>query len=733
MSHEGVTYIAAPTSPPSADARHISLGLTAWDYAFRGLALASVLLFVALAWDLLSHPNMPRFSTPESPAWFYAVYGFGILPLWWLVGTLIVWRVPGNLVGRFLILIMIGALGWQFTFGIGDWLGMRAAEFSSVAFVLFVFYWGSIGFPSLVFLLMVFPDGRWFPPRWRPWVLLFAVAKVLGTILEIVSYGPGTASLGPTVSFNPFFVPILAPYETLITRTIGSTGLIIVPGILMGIASLTLRYRSSSTRVQQQIKWLIWWSVVFVLMVPLYYVASLGIPIGNEQISAIVRVLTYFNLGGMLIAAIGVALLRYHLLDIDLILNRTLVYGGMTATVVIGYVLMVGLLSAQFRSGDNMPISLLTTGIIAILFQPVRERLHRAVNRLIYGERDEPYRLLSQLGQRLETTLAPNALLPTICESIAKALKVPYAAIELAVSEGTMETSASYPPSKTIGPTSSVVRFPLANQHETLGELIVAPRVGEDKFSAADVRLLTDLARQVGIAARAAQLTVELQHARARLVTAREEERRRIRRDLHDGLGPALAAQQLKVGAARALLTSNPAGTETLLSQLEGDIETAMMDIRRLVYELRPPALDELGLLGALRSQVAQYDSSALSIHFEATESLPTLSAAVEVAAYRIAREALTNVVHHARAKRCWVRVEIAAAGQGRSPAAQLLLEISDDGVGLTRDVRAGVGMMSMRERAVELGGTCIIENRDEGGTRVLAQLPIALQTGSDD
>jgi signal transduction histidine kinase len=220
----------------------------------------------------------------------------------------------------------------------------------------------------------------------------------------------------------------------------------------------------------------------------------------------------------------------------------------------------------------------------------------------------------------------------------------------------------------------------------------------------------------VRLADEALQLSADLQRSRERLVTAREEERRRLRRDLHDGLGPRLAAQTLKVGSARSLYPQDPAAADALLAGLETDIEAALTDIRRLVYDLRPPALDELGLVGAVRETAAQYGENGLSISLRTPERLPILPAAVEVAAYRIVQEALTNVVRHAHAGSCLIRLSLNDV---------LELEITDDGVGLPADRRAGVGLSSMRERAAELGGTCLIEPAPSGGVRVLARLPL--------
>jgi signal transduction histidine kinase len=305
-------------------------------------------------------------------------------------------------------------------------------------------------------------------------------------------------------------------------------------------------------------------------------------------------------------------------------------------------------------------------------------------------------------------------VLPAVVLTVREALKLPYVAIELE-RDGRFETVAAAGE-----PVDDPPRLPLIYRGEEVGRLALGTRTGDDAFGPADRRLLDDLAHQIGVAVHAVrladealQLSADLQRSRERLVTAREEERRRLRRDLHDGLGPRLAAQTLKVGSARSLYPQDPAAADALLAGLETDIEEALTDIRRLVYDLRPPALDELGLVGAVREATAQYREDGLS---RAPERLPLLPAAVEVAAYRIVQEALTNVVRHAHAGSCLVRLSLGDVVE---------LEITDDGVGLPADRRAGVGLSSMRERAAELGGKCVIEPLPSGGARVLARLPL--------
>ncbi len=299
---------------------------------------------------------------------------------------------------------------------------------------------------------------------------------------------------------------------------------------------------------------------------------------------------------------------------------------------------MVSILGTLLHASGNFLISLLATGLVAVLFQPLRARLQRVINRLMYGERDDPYAVLSRLGQRLEATLAPEAILPTIVETVAQALKLPYAAIALKQGDA-FTTAASYGL-----PQDKPFTLPLVYQTETIGQLQLAPRAPGDAFTAADQRLLEDIAHQAGVAVHAVRLTADLQRSRERLVTTREEERRRLRRDLHDGLGSTLAALHLQAGAIRTLMRHDLAAADAEILDVQAEIRSAIADIRRLVYALRPPAMDELGLVGAIRQYAAQYDlpgtphesEGCLRVAVEAPEELPVLPAAVEVAAYRI-------------------------------------------------------------------------------------------------
>jgi signal transduction histidine kinase len=317
----------------------------------------------------------------------------------------------------------------------------------------------------------------------------------------------------------------------------------------------------------------------------------------------------------------------------------------------------------------------------------------------MYGERDEPVAVLSRLGEQVESTGSPEDALISIVETVARALKLPYAGIELG-SEGRIAASYGLPK-------EDIIRLPMTYQSETTGYLLIAQRDPNETFNASDIALLENIARQAGAAAHAAKLTTDLRDSRQRLVTTREEERRRLRRDLHDGLGPTLATLTLKLDAITNLIKHDPEKAQNLISELKIQTQDTIQEIRELVYELRPPALDELGLAGAIQSFIDREFSHYPQIKFEVNSELPTLPAAFEVAIYRITIEALTNIERHANARQATILIS-----QNNN---ELLLKIYDDGSGLQDGYRAGVGMASMRERAEELGGKFSISSEGKG------------------
>jgi signal transduction histidine kinase len=555
-----------------------------------------------------------------------------------------------------------------------------------------------LGNTSLALFFFLFPNGR-FVPRWTMW---------LQPVL-----------LAPQLSI--FFLPDLALSRWLYgMRLVFST-------LSLTAASLAqlYRYLKVSDKIQrQQTKWAVSGILAAILGAQAIQIAfSLA---ADHGILIILLSRTMYYLALLLIpVSIGIAISRYRLWEIDFLLNRGIVYGTLTLLVAGLYVLVVGSLGVIFQTSSNLLISVVATGVVAVLFQPMRDWLQWGANHLVYGERNNPYRVLSHLGQRLEATLAPEAILPTIVETVAQAMRLPYAAIELNNADHSSPTTvAAY---GIRDGRARQYRVPLPYQGEQVGELVLVPGSAGEEFTQSDLRLLRDLAVQAAVAVRAVRLTAELQlmaadlqRSREQLVVAREEERRRLRRDLHDGLGPQLASQTFILAAVCKLLRTDPESAETLLGEAIKQAEEAVSDIRRVVYALRPPALDDLGLAGALKAEIDRYRASGVLITLQLPEKLPTLSAAVEVACYRIMQEALSNVVRHAHAHHCRISLEFEPLKNA------LQLEIEDDGAGLPASLKAGVGLSSMRERAEELGGTYeISRGRERGGTQISAILPL--------
>jgi signal transduction histidine kinase len=600
-----------------------------------------------------------------------------------LVALIVFLRKPGEWMPLFVAFFL---LVFSANNGVINALGLSSAAWVLPAHCLTAATW-----VSFLLFFTLFPGGH-FAPRWMRWVVIVYAAPMLsgiffpGTFLDLSTVLPWF----PTVYFPSLFA------------------------LMLGVQ--VYRYRRVSTTTQrQQTRWVVY-GISIMLALAIAFSLPMIFSLAYNQ-STFVFVLS----GGLanyilllLPLSIAVAMLRSRLWEIDTLINRTLVYGVLTLVISASYVLVVGALSSLFRIQDDLWVSLLVTGLVAVLFQPIRGWLQQGVNRLMYGQRDEPYAVLSRLSARLETSLAPDAVLPTIVETTAQALKLVYAAILLGSGES-QALGAEYPGhSEKWKQAVDLIHFQILYQGETLGELVVAPRTPGESFTEPDERLLADLARQAGTAIHAVRLTIDLQHAREQLVLALEEERRRLRRDLHDGLGPSLANIAMLAETARDLYEQDPSQAENILNKAVRQTQEAIEDIRRLVYNLRPPALDELGLIAALREQICEYEHTGIEFQFTAPDSLPQLPAAVEVAVYRITLEAVNNVVQHANAKQCLISLALAET---------LALSIWDDGIGVPLRHRAGVGLQSMRERAAELGGICMIEG-GERGTSIQVKLP---------
>ncbi|TFV80195.1 histidine kinase [Blastococcus sp. CT_GayMR20] len=619
--------------------------------------------------------------------------GFGMFAA---MGALLIGKRPRNAVGWVMagaaVLLALAPAGDHYAAWVLTTSG-RADPLAVLGAWVQGWYWLLMLWLVFAVLPVIFPDGRLPSRRWR----LPVGAGAVGAVAIVVSGMLPDTLTGQDVDYriaNPIGIDGLPGAEEQALFPVFS-GLSLI-GIVTAVAAVVVRFRRSRGAGRQQMKWFLF-AIAPVLALPV--TESLPGWVGGG--------LLFWVLLGTPVA-VAVAVLRYRLDGIDVVIDRTLVYGTLTVLVVGIYVLVVGYLGVALRREDDLLVSLVATGIVAVLFAPLRDRLQRAVSRLLYGQRAEPYAALSRLGERLESTLAPDAVLPAIVSTVREALRLPYAAIRI---EDRIPVYTGDPPARTLD-------LPLLYQNRPVGELVLGLRPGEEGFAPADRRLLADLARQAGVAVSTVRLTADLQRSRERLVAAREEERRRLRRDLHDGLGAQLAGLTVQTGVLRGLMTRDPEAADALVAELRAELKAAIADIRRLVHGLRPPALDELGLVGALEQLAERIGSEdgGVTVSVEVPDDLPDLPAAVEVAAYRIVSEALTNVVRHAGARAAAVRL---TAGTD-----SLTVEVTDDGAGLPAAPTAGVGLSSMRERAAEMGGSCSVEPGPDGGTRVLARLP---------
>jgi signal transduction histidine kinase len=679
--------------------------LRAWVWS--GAAVAVVLMASGLLLSLLAIAASSGQIGPKSHQFFEPLITLSFC----LVGALIVSRRPSNVIGWMLGLtgVLTGLDLLALGYSLCSLTLNESLPGAQVARWLDGWIWVLPLAVPLTFVVLLFPDGRLVSRRWRPIAWLAGVglaAAVLGLAID------------PSLLAPPGNTPAQFPTRAQAASVLQSVAWpLLLVGFLGSLTSLVVRFRRTSGREHDQVKWLVYGVALGLLIAVLGNVLPIAFGVdGVEELSIIGSDVALISM----ILAVGIAIVRHRLYDIDLLINRTLVYSVLTALIVTMYVLTVGSLGALFQVRGSLSVSLVATGVVAVCFQPLRDWLQRATNRLMYGERDNPYAVLSRLGKRLEEAVAADAILETLVETVAQSLKLPYAAIVLGAQEEP-RTAATYGQ-----PAAEPEQFALIFQGEIIGQLLVGPRAFGETFNESERTLLANIARQAGAAVHAARLTVDLQRSRVQLVTAREEERRRLRRDLHDGFGPTLAALHLQTGALRRLIRSKPEAAEVLIDDVQTEMRGLLDAIRQLAYALRPPSLDELGLAGAIQGRAAnmsqcdngEWAHSGVRIQVEAPHLAP-LPAAVEVAAYHIVQEALLNVVRHAQAADCTVRLELADDSDG------LCIEIVDNGDGLPV-YHAGVGIVSMRERATELGGWCTIQSRPGGGTIVRACLPIS-------
>jgi two-component system NarL family sensor kinase len=550
---------------------------------------------------------------------------------------------------------------------------------------VYSFAWG----PALAFGLQLPRDG----PALRPRRAMLATA-----------YAAPLALMLAWMAAVALFVPNALRWFDLVyagqTAVVAAT---LVTGAVLGIVAYR---RSSDPLTRSRLRWLAGGSIAAGVLglagwhLPQLITGQQLLPSGAIGLSGLPFVL-----------GIAVALRRHRLFDIERLANRSLVYVSLVAVLVAGYAALVAVLVSGLRLSGTVAAAI-AAAAAALALAPVRNVAQRTVNRLMYGDRDDPAAVLARLGTRMQAVMLPGEVLPVVVETVAQSLRLPYVAIDLTDGRGEFELAAEHGV-----PEGRFHSETLTHHGETVGRLRVSDRGRDDPLEPADLELIRSLAREVGPAVQAVRLHEDLLRSRAEVVALREDERRRLRRDLHDGLGPTLAAIRLKAGLAAREVPPESAA-RGLLGEIDTEVTTSLADVRRLVEALRPPALDELGLLGAVRSRAATL-AGGMEIHVDGSNPPGTLPAAIETAAYRIAVEAVTNAVRHSDGTWCTVSILVADDA--------VELTVRDDGHGLKPDRTPGVGLRSMRERAAEVGGTLSVESAPEGGTAISARLPLNL------
>jgi len=625
-----------------------------------------------------------------------------------IVGAYLLRRRPDNRVGWvFAATSVVGLNGLAGQYAVaatlvhhGSWpLGNFAGWLNAWAWA------PELAVPALLPLL--FPDGTLASRRWKP----VAVAAIAGLTFAIVlmafSHHPIDAS---GAIYNPWAIS-----DSSTLGHVSALGILVVFACtILGLVSLVRRTRAARGPQRAQLQWLMFSVVVTVVL------AAIAFPLHGHASEAL-----WAAAMAAIPTGVVIAVMRHRLLDIELVLNRTIAYALLTGVVVIGYVIAVSAL------GDiaAKKIGIAAVAVVALLVAAARDRVQRVVDHALYGARRDPYAVVDRLGQRVDAARGPLDAVEQMAVELRTALRLPYVAV---IPDGN-----TLPPVETGAAVAETTDLPITVHGAPLGMLRVGRRYQGERFRGDEDSILADAARRAGALLQAAALVADLEASRERIVTAREEERRRLRHDLHDGVGPQLAGLALQLDSLARRLAGDD-DNAARVSQLRDRLRDTVVEVRRVVDNLRPPALDDVGLVEAVRQQVAAYSFATSCSDSHTTRSggpivgtkfggvvvdvaadpLPALPAAVEVAAYRIITESVTNAVRHGRPSHC--DVTITTSGQA------LVLTVADNGQGIASDATPGVGLASMRERAAEIGGTLAIDSTTDG-TTITARLPLEL------
>lgn len=604
--------------------------------------------------------------------------GFGTL------GSLVARAHPENVVAP-----IAAAIGWGFGVSNGfDVLGTAMADTGSAAATWLVWVaqwaWPPAMFAVPTVLTLRLPNGVLPHPQLR----MLEVVSLVGLVVVALQWATapyGTIDVAPLAEVtNPVAAPALS-------RIAGAGVAVLGVAIVASLAVLIRRTARATGAERSQLRW------VLLGMSGAVTVVGVAVLIGPDA-----AVLSSMGIA-LVPATMAVAILRHRLFDVEMAIDRSLTYGLISVAILLLYAVSVELLSGLLGRTTGAPLA--ATGLVALAVLPLRDRAQRFVTRLRYGDRGDPHGALDRLGTQLAAASDRAALIEDVTAALVRALRLAGAAITV---DQRVVAAAGVTGETTIA-------IPLTVRGEQVGSLRVTERQ-DDPLSKSDLRLLNTLARHIAQTVRAERLHDELQASRARLVTAHEEERRRIRRDLHDELGPTLSAAGLAVEQVAIELAPLPERQAARLDETAQRLRSTVATVRSLVAGLRPPTLDELGLRGALGELVRRLEAGTLNLDLQIAPDLPELPAATDAAIYRIIGEALTNVIRHADAANCRIAVT------GDSSVVEVIVE--DDGRGVPDDIRPGLGLTSMRRRAEELDGTFSATSRPDGGTVVTARLP---------
>jgi signal transduction histidine kinase len=610
-----------------------------------------------------------------------------------LVGALIAVREPGNRCSWVLLstgLVAVSAFSHEWAY---DGLA-RPGFLPLVPVATWLAGWTFIPYWLQVTLLPVlFPHGKVPPGRWRRFVAGVLTVVAVATVVAMFRPDPDLEGLGvrnplaigPAHIGNAWHFLLLGPVLVL--------AFVAAPTALIALAA---RQRRSVGRTRAQLQWLLLGFVACVLLLIPVFLLGASVPGVHYGLTVAFA---------MIPLAVAIAVVRHGLFDIELVVNRAVVYGALTA---LGLATYAGLLAATGARAGRGTYAALLAAVIAAALTAARSRFQRFVDQRLFGARRDPYEVVRRVGVSVAAAEAPDEALANLVATVREVLALPYVAVEPAGPAGGAAQCV-----ESGSPVAWVEELPAVHRSRQVGVLRVGHRHRGERFRPEEASALGDVARRAASVLHAADLSADLQASRERIVVAREEERRRIRRDLHDGLGPELAGMALQLDSLASHLKARPELAERAV-RLRDRLQHTVAEVRRIVEGLRPSAVDELGLAEALRQLGAAGADPGFSVHVPAT--FGDLHAAVEVAAYRIAAEACTNVIRHAQASKCSIEAEVRDGW--------LTLTVADDGRGFGAEAAVGVGLQSMHDRADEVGGSLGIRS-EPGGTTVSSRLPL--------